>query len=134
MSVLSELAFVLGDVPRGRELRDLLSPYQNHIVSHDLLRTVSGSVHSVLGQLDTLVGRYDQAVVCYERALDREEALGTPPALCTSQAGLARALEARDGKGDRERARQLWESAEQGYRRMGGRLPPRFRRASPKAE
>ena len=118
MSTLAELAFHLGDAARGEELRALLAPYADRIVAHDLLRTVSGSVHTVLGQLSTLVGRFDEAVACYERALEREAALGAPCAVYGSEAGLARALEARGAPGDRDRARTLWDSAEQGFERF----------------
>jgi len=134
MSVLAELAFHLGDVERGEQLRALLAPYEDHIVSHDLLRAVSGSVHSVLGLLSTLAGRFDEAVQCYERALVREAALGAPCALHTSEAGLARALEARGEPGDLERAGALWASAEGGFQALGARLPERLRWAAPEAE
>ena len=70
----------------------------------------------------------------YERALDREAALGAPCAVHGSEAGLARALEARGAPGDRDRARGLWTSAEQGFERLGVRLPERHRRPIPTAE
>ena len=59
-------------------------------------------------------------------------ALGAPCAVHGSEAGLARALEARGAPGDRDRARALWDSAEQGFARLGARLPERHRRPIPK--
>jgi DNA-binding winged helix-turn-helix (wHTH) protein/tetratricopeptide (TPR) repeat protein len=132
MSQLSDLAYQLGDVTRGEQLHALLLPYKDRIVSHDLLRTVAGSVHAVLGQLSTLIGHHDEAIACYEQALLRETELHSPPSVHASEAGLARALEARNAPGDRKRASALWESAEQGLQRLGARLPRRLSPSDPK--
>lgn len=123
MGALANLAFHLGDARRGEELYALLAPYSERVVSHDLLRTVAGSVHGVLGELAVLTGRHDEAVAHYERALEVEDALGARPAFHASEAGLARALRARAAPGDGERARELLASAEAGLGALGARLP-----------
>jgi len=90
------------------------------MVTHDLIRTVSGSVWACLGELASGLGRHDDAVAHYERAIEIEEAAGLAPAALASRAGLARACTLRGGPGDAERAAALRDrvnadSADRGY-------------------
>jgi DNA-binding winged helix-turn-helix (wHTH) protein len=129
MGVLSELATELGDAGHGKALYRLLLPYAERFVSHDLLRTVAGSVESTLGVLARLGERTEDAIAHFERAIAREEAAGALPALYRTQARLAGALEARGGKGDAGRAASLRAASAAGVRALG--VPPPDRTAEP---
>jgi len=71
MSTLSLVAILLDDRRRGALLYDCLKPYADLVVVHDLLRATFGSVASVLGNLATLLQRYDEGAVHYEHATER---------------------------------------------------------------
>jgi len=122
MSALADLAVELGASAHGEALYRLLRPYADLFVSHDLLRTVAGSVEATLGRLALLGKRVPDAVAHYERALAREEAAGALPALHRSQRELAAALETRGD--DAERAATLRRRAAAGCERLGICPPP----------
>jgi hypothetical protein len=107
LQIVAELASELGERRRGDLVYASLEPHAGLMVSHDLIRVVTGSVEAVLGRLALLGGRCDAAVAHYERAALRDEAAGLLPALGQAKVGLARALLARRGRGERERARDL---------------------------
>jgi tetratricopeptide (TPR) repeat protein len=107
LQIVAELASELGDRRRGELLYASLEPHAGLMVSHDLIRVVTGSVETVLGRLALLGGRPEAAVAHYERAIERDEAAGLAPGLALARVGLARALLARRGRGERERARDL---------------------------
>jgi hypothetical protein len=107
LQIVAEVAAELGDRRRGEILYAWLRPHAELLVSHDLIRVASGSVEAVLGRLALLGGRADEAIAHYERAAERAEAAGLAPGLGLARVGLARALVARSGRGDRERARRL---------------------------
>jgi hypothetical protein len=107
MGILADAAFELDDRGVMEQLYTMLWPYRELMVTHDLIRTVSGSVWSCLGELASGLGRHDDAIDHYELAVEREEAAGLAPAALSSRAGLARACALRDGPGDRDRAAAL---------------------------
>ncbi len=107
LQIVAEIASELGDRRRGELLYASLRPHAELMVSHDLVRVVTGSVEAVLGRLALLGGRPDAAIAHYERAAARAEAAGLVPALGLAQVGLARALLARGRRGECSRARGL---------------------------
>jgi tetratricopeptide (TPR) repeat protein len=101
MSVLSELSLQLGDAERAGELYSLLEPYVELMCAHDLIRSISGSVRSALGQLALVRGDLALAETHLRTALERERAEELRPAACNTLGALA-ALHARRGQaGDR---------------------------------
>ena len=91
MGSLAELALQLGDGRRAALVYQALRPYSGLMVSHDLLRTVLGSVEAVLGRLAGALGRGSEAVGHLERGLARERAFGAGPACERTAAALAMA-------------------------------------------
>jgi DNA-binding winged helix-turn-helix (wHTH) protein len=122
VSLLASLAWELGDAPRGALLYALLLPYRELAIAHDLLRGVAGSVEHPLGLLASLAGRHDAALEHLERALAKEEGMGTKPAALRSRVALAAALRARGRAQDAERAARLEREARREAARLGCRL------------
>ena len=81
-----------------------------------------GAVDRAIAMLDALLGRHDDAVARYEDALALERHLASPPLVARTQVAYARCLAARDGPGDRERARELATAALEVARRLGMRV------------
>jgi hypothetical protein len=121
MSLAAELSLRLADTGVAALLRDLLWPYRDLTASHDLMRTVTRTVASLLGSLATATGDFDGGEADFERAIASEREQGLLPALCDSQAGLARLLLARGRRTDVARARALIDEAEAGARAIGSR-------------
>ncbi len=109
LGVMCDVSYALQDRDVMERLYDMLHPYRELMQVHDLLRASSGSVHSPLGELATGLGRYDEALAHYERALERERESGTLSAIPSSQLGIARVYAVRREPGDRERAAALLE-------------------------
>ncbi len=66
-----------------------------------------GAVDRSRGEVARTLGRLDDAIECYERAIDIEEAVGARIYANRSRLGLAHTLAARDAVGDRERVEFL---------------------------
>src|SRR5262249_51085374 len=98
---LSTMAVLLGDPPRAAGLYELVAPYADLVVTHDLLRSTTGSVAAALGSLATVLERYDDGASHFEHALEKETALGGIIATLSSKPGYARLLLARGRPGDR---------------------------------
>jgi hypothetical protein len=86
------------------------------------LRGVAGSVEHPLGLLASLAGCHDAALEHLERALAKEEAMGTKPAALRSRVALAAALRARGRAQDTARAARLEREARREAARLGCRL------------
>jgi len=99
VSSLAELALQLGDATQLRRFYAALRPYARLMVSHDLLRTVSGSVEALLGRLALGLGRAPEARAHLERGLAREIAFGAEPACARTRAALAACSREEDGPG-----------------------------------
>jgi len=66
-----------------------------------------GAIDRARGDVARTQGRLDDAIECYERAIDTEEAVGARIYANRSRLGLALALAARDADGDQERVEFL---------------------------
>jgi tetratricopeptide (TPR) repeat protein len=108
---LARLAVLLNDAARAARLADLLAPYADLVLVHDLLRAVGEPVAAVLGHVSIVLGRFDDGAAHYERALAKATAMGARLALLDARAGYARLLARRGGPGDRARAATLAEEA-----------------------
>jgi tetratricopeptide (TPR) repeat protein len=116
--LLAESAASLGDMPRGRVLYDLLSPYPDR-VGTAYPEISLGSVSRYLGLLATLLDRSNDAEVHFERALEVNSRIGARPWLAHTQEDYARLLLEHGRAQDRERATELLEAALATYRELG---------------
>ena len=125
MAMLALAAARIGTPEQAGELTRKLLPFRHLMVSHDLMRSVAGSVEQPLGILALARGRPAEAVEHFEAAQERERAMGLRPALVRSGIGLARALKRRGRAGDVGRAQRARSAAHAEAARLGMR-PPEF--------
>jgi AAA ATPase domain len=107
MGSLSSAATFLDDRDRANELYELLLPYADLVVVHDLLSSITESVAACLGRLAIVLGRYDLGAAHFEAAIRKETSMGGGTHLIENKAGYARLLLRRGGRGDRKRAQAL---------------------------
>jgi hypothetical protein len=113
---LGELAAALGDERRGALFYELLEPYRDLFMIHDLLRLNTGSVAGVLGKLASLLGHDEAAAGHFERAIASTTAIGAPIRTLVSKASYALFLLSRRGPGDQARGEALVEAVRSGCR------------------
>jgi DNA-binding winged helix-turn-helix (wHTH) protein/tetratricopeptide (TPR) repeat protein len=116
---LARLAVVLGDAPRAAWLSDLLRPYADLVLVHDMLRAVGEPVTATLGHLATACGQLDAAARYYERAIAKATAMHARVAAIDIHVGYARMLTARGSRGDRRRAAGLQDQATRAMAALG---------------
>ena len=110
LSTLSEVVVFLGDAPRAQLLYELLLPYADRCaVTVALL--CQGSVSRPLGQLTTILARYEEAARHFEHALATNAQIRSPLWIAHTQHDYARMLLRRGHPGDRHKARQLLKQA-----------------------
>jgi hypothetical protein len=78
-----------------------------------------GDVDHALGRLATAAGRHDDAALHLGRSIARYTAIGAPIWLARATLDQGSLLLAREGPGDRERARDLLQRAQAEARRLG---------------
>jgi tetratricopeptide (TPR) repeat protein len=110
LAMLSEVAVLLGDVPRARLLYTLLSPYAGRCVVNFAL-LCQGSAARPLGLLATSLSRYDDAERHFERALATNTRIGSPLWTAHTRHDWARMLLLRGRPGDAGRALELLRQA-----------------------
>jgi len=111
MALLADATAQLRDSEHAGLLYDLLLPYAEQNLAHDLLRSYLGSCHHYLARLAGSLDRFDQAEIHYEAALHFNEHLNAPPLIARTQAAWGELLWTRDRTKDRRRARELLEPA-----------------------
>ena len=122
---LAELAFAsmaavaLDDEVRAASLHEVLLPYAGRIVVFGGAGAYLSSVSHRLGALETTLGRHDDAVSHLEAAVAVNERAGALPWLARARYDLARALSARGGSGDVDRAGQLVAEADRTAEQLG---------------
>ena len=121
VGILCDAAYQLEDRELLEWLEEVLQPYSELMGVHDLLRASTGSVAAYLGEVTCGLGRYDEAVAWYEKALRKESEFNALPAVISSHFGLARALRARGAAGDDERAEREAASGEALAQRIGSK-------------
>jgi DNA-binding SARP family transcriptional activator len=118
VTLLADPCAFLGDQPAAAKLYLLLLPYE-HLYAQAPVEAVFGSPARGLGVLATTLRRFDDAERHFEVAIETERRMGARPWLAHAQHDLAAMLHARNGMGDRERARALREEALSAYRELG---------------
>jgi tetratricopeptide (TPR) repeat protein len=116
---MAEVAAAVRSVPAAELLYEALSPFGPQLVVCGVGGATYGSVWRELALLADVLGRHDEAVAHFERALDSHAAAGALPYLAHTQREFAATLLARGGPADRERAGPLLDSAMETYRRLG---------------
>jgi tetratricopeptide (TPR) repeat protein len=107
----------VGDVTRAESLYALLLPYSDQVVYTGI--SAWGDVDHALGRLATVAGRHEDAALHLGRSIARYTAIGAPVWLARATLDEASLLLAREGPGDRERARELLQRAQADARRVG---------------
>jgi tetratricopeptide (TPR) repeat protein len=118
MSLLAEIAALLGDAAAAPVLYELLVPWERCNAS-DAGEGIRGAVARYLGLLATTARDWEPAERHFEDALAMNARMGLRPWLAYTQSDYARMLLARDSPGDRERARDLLDAAQATYRELG---------------
>ncbi|MGH2716598.1 MAG: hypothetical protein ACRDM7_22475, partial [Thermoleophilaceae bacterium] len=107
----------VGDAGRAEALYAQLHPYADQVVYTGI--SAWGDVDHALGRLATVAGRHDDAARHLAASTARYGAIGAPVWLARAALDEASLLLAREGAGDRERARELLHRAEGEARRLG---------------
>jgi DNA-binding SARP family transcriptional activator len=106
LSVICEVAVLLGDASRAQLLYKLLLPYADRcVVATGLL--CRGSASRPLGLLATTLSRHDEAARYFDQALNMNIQIRSPLWIAHTQHDYARMLLLRNGPGDRDKARDL---------------------------
>jgi len=121
-SLLAEACERLDEAAYAPRLYEALHPYADYVViTHPEINL--GSAARYLGLLASVMGRADDAVRHFERALETNERLGIRPWLARTQADLARTLLARGAHGDVDVAAELSRAALETYDALGMENP-----------
>ena len=110
MSLVSEVAHVLGDGRRAETLYRQLLPYAKRN-AFGAFEGCVGSVSRYLGRLAAAMSRGDDAVRHFQESLERNTQMGARPWVAHTQHDLAVTLIKRDNPGDAERADELLDAA-----------------------
>jgi DNA-binding SARP family transcriptional activator len=115
MSLLAEVCASLGDVDRAATLYELLLPHRRRN-AFAMIEFALGSMARPLGLLANLLGRTDEAVDQFERAIEMNQRMGARPWVAHSRFDLGRALAPAGGA---ERSAALLTEALNEYRALG---------------
>jgi hypothetical protein len=107
----------VGDAARAGGLYEELRPYADQVVYTGI--SAWGDVDHALGRLATVTRRYDDAAAHLAASAARYARIGAPVWLARAALDEASLLLARERSGDRERARELLQHAEDDARRLG---------------
>ena len=111
MALLADATAQVRDEERAALFYDLLLPYAEQNLAHDLMRSYLGSTHHYLARLAACLDRFDQAETHYEAALRFNRHLGAAPLATRTQAAWGQWLRSRGLAKDRRRAGDLLEQA-----------------------
>jgi tetratricopeptide (TPR) repeat protein len=104
MAMLAEASADLGDGDRGAVVYELLRPFADRNVVHDLIRAYRGSVSLYLALAATAMREWEKAAEHFEAALDMNARMGIRPYVARGEYEYARMLLARGRRADRARA------------------------------
>ncbi|MCR9094566.1 MAG: AAA family ATPase [bacterium] len=107
----ARVAAYLGDLPRAKRLRALLSPYEGRVVMAGVVTFWGGSVDRFLGALEEALGDLEAAARRYERSLHIAERAGARLAAAASRLDRARVLRAIGGEAPLTEAADLERTA-----------------------
>ena len=112
LTILAQASAALPDVRRAATLYELLLPFAQRNIVHDLLRTYNGSVSLHLALLAHAMGKLDAAAGHFEDALVMNARIGGRPFLARTQTAYARMLLERGRAPDQRRATALLDQAQ----------------------
>jgi hypothetical protein len=118
LALLADTAHGLGEIGAAAVLYDLLAP-RAHLNASNADELATGSVSRPLGVLAAVMSRWEQAASHFDAALTQNGAMGARPWVGHSRHDYGRMLLARDGVGDRDRARAMLISARDEYAALG---------------
>jgi tetratricopeptide (TPR) repeat protein len=118
MSLVAETATLLGRDDLAPWLYESILPYRT-FNAIDLPEGTRGTLARYLGQLATLLERWDTAEGHYVDAMARNESMGALPWLALTRRDYARMLLARGAPADRDHAKALLAEATAAYRELG---------------
>jgi tetratricopeptide (TPR) repeat protein len=121
MTLLTEVCTALGDRERAARMYESLLPHRDRN-AFGMIEVVLGAVERPLGLLAGSLGRIDEALEHFEKAVDLNAGMGARPWVAHAQHDYARVLLARDASGDRARAGELLGTALDAYRQLGMEL------------
>ncbi len=101
VTLLADLSASLGDARRSQTVYEMLLPYREVNVVIGLGAVCLGSAARFLGRLAGAMGRREEAVAHFDRALNGNAALGAPLALAHTQLDYAELLGSRDPEAQR---------------------------------
>lgn len=107
VALSAEVSAALDLVGPAGELHELLREFSTHQVVVGQAAVCYGSAARYAGLAAATAGRLDEACALYEQALAMNTAADARPWLALTQADYARALRARNSRGDRERVADL---------------------------
>jgi class 3 adenylate cyclase/tetratricopeptide (TPR) repeat protein len=99
MAIYAQACATLEEPVAADKLRRLLAPWRDHVAFNSA--TAWGLVERLLGNLDRVLGRYDDAERALVSAAERHEQMGAPILLARNRLDLARLLLARGVQPDR---------------------------------
>jgi DNA-binding SARP family transcriptional activator len=118
MSLLGETSALLRHRDSATVIYRLLVPWA-HLNVADVGEGIRGSVARYLGMLATTLEGWSDAELHFETALALNASMDARPWLAHTASDYACMLRARNGRGDRERADELLQSALRTYRELG---------------
>jgi tetratricopeptide (TPR) repeat protein len=118
-----EAMFLCGDAEQAEVLHRLVVPYEGQL-AHIYIWGQS-AVARTLGQLEVLLGRYDEAERHFEAGVEMHERIGQDHYAAYTRLDWAQMLLARGAEGDRARALDLVDQAAEVARRRGYPLAER---------
>ncbi len=119
LSCAAEAAVRLGDRARAAELEPHLRPYDGTVLAPYGGHMIDQSAATALGQVEMVIGRFDEAVEHFRAGLEIEQRMGWDALAARTRVWWARALLMRGGADDRTSADRLLVEAESTGRRLG---------------
>jgi tetratricopeptide (TPR) repeat protein len=118
MSYLADVCTLLNDAENAAVLYPLLAPWAKRNVVAGFGVTCYGAASRFLGQLASIMSRWDEAELQFEHALSLNRTMGAAPWLAHAEFEYAKMLLARGRPDDRERAAELLDEARDISRRL----------------
>ena len=119
LAYLAEVVVHLGDRVEAARIYDRFSPFTGQMVAAGAVAHCPGAVDRYLGQLSTMLGRFDSAESHFEVALRMEDGMRSPPLLARTRFWYAHMLRERGRPADMARARQQVRDAHKSAETLG---------------
>ena len=136
VAMLADLCLAFEDRARAEQLYLIAEPFGGMVAAPYLATVCVCAADRGLGVLAHTLGRYAQAEAHFQRALELERRLASPPLIAETAARYASMLQSRAAPGDARRARELLAESAQLAQRFGlvlWRPAPRHDRAAARA-